>query len=120
MSRIPVLKNVIEVYQGETWSITVTLSGESAPANLDGYNIWMDWRDSQGGAAIQRFSLQQGNVVVTPNQPQAQFVLTQQETRALPVGNFPLDCFFETPQGSFALTFAGYVEILPRVTRTED
>ena len=120
MTRIPTLIRPIEVYQGETWSVTVTLSGDSAPANLEGYNIFMDWRKAQGADAIQRFSLDLGNVTVDPVLPRAAFFLTGAETKELPIGTYPLDCFFETPTNGFVVTFAGSVAVLPRVTRTED
>jgi hypothetical protein len=119
--RLPRLIQPLTVYQGETWAMVVELSGDDAPANIDGWTIRMDWRTQPGAVdRIARFDSGTPNVEIEPGEPKATFRLSAEATAALPGGRFAVDCFFERPDQSQVLTFVGPVEIYRRVTRVED
>jgi hypothetical protein len=82
----------------------------------------MDWRSSTSphSRIIKRFSLDLGNITITPDEPEFVINLPYTETRDLPPGKFFADLFLKRPDTSEIVAFATQVEIDPRVTRTEE
>ena len=119
--RLPRLIQPLTVYQGETWAMLVELSGDDAPADLDGWTVRMDWRTQPGAASsIARFDSGTANAEITLGEPKVTFRLSAEETAALPGGRYAVDCFFERPDETQVVTFIGSVDIFRRVTRVED
>jgi hypothetical protein len=119
-SRIPRAEQPIEVYQGEAWTMDIALSGEGAPADLDGWDVAMDWRKSPGNPdTVASFRSSDSKTTIIPGEARVRFELTPAETAELPFGSLAMDVFLRDPQAVEFPIAVGSVRVYQRITRAE-
>lgn len=108
----------INIHQGETWTMTLTVKDENdAAKNLTNYTGKMEIRDKPNGTIYETLSTSGSGMTITGATGEVALSLSKTETAALNFRNAVYDLYVESAAGTRTYLLKGAVTVEARVTQ---
>lgn len=108
----------INIHQGESWTMTLTVKDENDTAkNLTDYTGKMQIRDKPNGKVYADLNTTDGGMTINGTYGEVELVMTAAQTAALNLRNAVYDVYVESSAGTITYLLKGTVTIHARVSQ---
>lgn len=107
----------ITIEQGATWELLLTWTIDDAPVSLAGYSARMQARPNHKATALLLDLTEGAGITLGGEAGTITLALSDEETAALPAGNYVYDLELVSPDEDVTRLVEGSLKISPEVTR---